>query len=37
MGTDVLLAVDDEIHAETEREAHHAHHVLDHLVRGVEL
>src|SRR5690606_5371995 len=31
---DVLLAVDDEIHAEPERQAHDADDVLDHLVGG---
>ncbi len=34
---DVLLVVDHQVHAETERQAHHADHVLDHLVGGVEL
>ena len=34
---DVVLVVDDEVHAEPERHAHHADDVLDHLVGGVEI
>ena len=34
---DVLLIVDDQVHAEPERHAHDADDVLDHLVGGVEI
>ena len=37
IGTTYCLSLTSEVHAETERQAHHADHVLDHLVRGVEL
>ena len=37
IGHDVFALVDDEVHAETERQPHDADDVLDHLVGGGEI